>query len=110
MKDVDPRVFTRMLRKDGSVTISHRNFVGKGIIILKSTALRPLKECKTCVGCTFVVQCDFYQYILNIPPNEILINSIDIMIDKYYVIIHLIFITNAQIHVQSGAVVAVIVW
>jgi hypothetical protein len=39
MKDVDPRVFTRMLRKDGrkegrtdgSVTISLRNFVGEGI-------------------------------------------------------------------------------
>ena len=43
MKDVDPRVFTRMLRKDGRkeghVTISLRNFVGKGIkkhIILES--------------------------------------------------------------------------
>ena len=41
MKDVDSRVFTRMLRKhgrmegrtDGSVTISLRNFVGEGIII-----------------------------------------------------------------------------
>ena len=45
MKDVDPRVFTRMLRKDGrtegrkegrtdgSVTISLRNFVGEGIIM-----------------------------------------------------------------------------
>ena len=44
MKDVDPRVFTRMLRKDGrtegrkegrtdgSVTISLLNFVGEGII------------------------------------------------------------------------------
>ena len=44
MKDVDPRVFTRMLwkdgwtegwkegRTDGSVTISLRNFVGEGII------------------------------------------------------------------------------
>ena len=40
MKDVDPRVFTRMLRKegrkegrtDGSVDISLRNFVGEGII------------------------------------------------------------------------------
>ena len=35
MKDVDSRVFTRMLRKDGrtdgSVTISLRNFVGDGI-------------------------------------------------------------------------------
>ena len=43
LKDVDPRVFTRMLRKDGrtegrkdgrtdgSVTISLRNFVGEGI-------------------------------------------------------------------------------
>ena len=35
MKDVDPRVFTRMLQKegrtDGSVTISLRNFVGEGI-------------------------------------------------------------------------------
>ena len=35
MKDVDSRVFTRMLRKDertdGSVTISLRNFVGEGI-------------------------------------------------------------------------------
>ena len=30
--DVDSRVFTRMLRKDGSVTISLRNFVGEGII------------------------------------------------------------------------------
>ena len=48
MKDVDPRVFTRMLRKDGrtegrkegrtngSVTISLRNFVGEGIIGLKN--------------------------------------------------------------------------
>ena len=34
LKDVDPRVFTRMLRKDGSVTISLRNFVGEGIITL----------------------------------------------------------------------------
>ena len=37
MKDVDPRVFTRMLRTDGrtdgSVTISLRNFVGEGIIM-----------------------------------------------------------------------------
>jgi carbamoylphosphate synthase small subunit len=36
LKDVDPRVFTKMLRKegrtDGSVTISLRNFVGEGII------------------------------------------------------------------------------
>ena len=32
LKDVDPRVFTRMLWKDGSVTISLRNFVGEGII------------------------------------------------------------------------------
>jgi hypothetical protein len=39
MKDVDPRVFTRMLQKDGrtegrkdcSITISLRNFVGEGI-------------------------------------------------------------------------------
>jgi hypothetical protein len=40
LKDVDPRVFTRMLRKGGrtegrtygSVTVSLRNFVGEGII------------------------------------------------------------------------------
>jgi carbamoylphosphate synthase small subunit len=40
LKDIDSRVFTRMLRKDGrmdgrmdgSVTISLRNFVGVGII------------------------------------------------------------------------------
>jgi len=32
LKDVDSRVVTRMLRKDGSVTISFRNFVGEGII------------------------------------------------------------------------------
>jgi len=36
LKDVDSRVFTRMLlkdgRKDGSVTIALRNFVGEGII------------------------------------------------------------------------------
>jgi hypothetical protein len=40
LKDVDSRVFTRMLQKDGrtegrtdgSVTISLRNFVGEGII------------------------------------------------------------------------------
>jgi carbamoylphosphate synthase small subunit len=36
LKDVDSRVVTRMLRKegrtDGSVTISLRNFVGEGII------------------------------------------------------------------------------
>ena len=31
MKDVDPRVFTRIVT-DGSVTISPRNFVGEGII------------------------------------------------------------------------------
>jgi len=35
LKDVYPRVFTRMLRKDGrtdgSVAISLRNFVGEGI-------------------------------------------------------------------------------
>ena len=33
--DVDPRVFTRIVTdgwKDGSVTISPRNFVGEGII------------------------------------------------------------------------------
>jgi len=47
LKDVDSRVFTRMLRKDGwtegrtdgrtdgSVTISLRNFVGEGIIRTK---------------------------------------------------------------------------
>ena len=41
LKDVDSRVFTRMLRKDGwkegrkdgSVTISLRNFVGEEIIV-----------------------------------------------------------------------------
>ena len=37
LKDVDSRVFTRMLRKDGwkdgSVTISLRNFVGEEIIM-----------------------------------------------------------------------------
>jgi carbamoylphosphate synthase small subunit len=36
LKDVDSRVFTRMLRKDGrkdgSITISLYNFVGEGII------------------------------------------------------------------------------
>jgi len=32
LKDVDSRVFTKMLRKDGRVTISLCNFVGKGII------------------------------------------------------------------------------
>jgi len=36
LKDVDSRVFTRMLRKEGrmdsSVTISLHNFVGEGII------------------------------------------------------------------------------
>jgi hypothetical protein len=36
LKDVDPSVFTMMLRKDGrtdgSVTITLRNFVGEGII------------------------------------------------------------------------------
>jgi hypothetical protein len=34
LKDVDPRVFTRIVtdgRMDGSVTISPRNFVGEGI-------------------------------------------------------------------------------
>jgi hypothetical protein len=32
LKDVDSRVFTRMLRRtDGSITISLRNFVGEGI-------------------------------------------------------------------------------
>ena len=31
LKDVDSRVFTRMWRTDGSVTISLRNFVGEGI-------------------------------------------------------------------------------
>jgi hypothetical protein len=37
LKDVDSRVFTRMLRKDGrSVTISLRNFVGEGIIIRRN--------------------------------------------------------------------------
>ena len=38
LKDVDSRVFTKMLRKDGrtegSVTISLRNFVDEGITIL----------------------------------------------------------------------------
>ena len=46
LKDVDSRVFTMMLRKDGwtngrkegrtdgSVTIAHRNFIGEGIIML----------------------------------------------------------------------------
>ena len=32
LKDVDSRVFTRMLRKDGRVTILLRNFVGEGIM------------------------------------------------------------------------------
>ena len=32
LKDVDSRLFTRMLRKDGNVTISLLNFVGEGII------------------------------------------------------------------------------
>jgi hypothetical protein len=31
-KNVDSRVFTRMLWKDGSITISLRNFAGEGII------------------------------------------------------------------------------
>ena len=47
LKDVDPRVFTRMLRKDGrtdgrkdgSVAISLRSFVGEGIIIPYHTLL-----------------------------------------------------------------------
>jgi hypothetical protein len=30
LKDIDSRVFTRMLRKDGSITISLCNFVGNG--------------------------------------------------------------------------------
>jgi hypothetical protein len=33
LKDVDPRVFTRIVT-DGRVTISPRNFVGEGIIKL----------------------------------------------------------------------------
>jgi hypothetical protein len=44
LKDVDPRVFTRMLwkdgRTDGSVTISLRNFVGEGIIIRNSNVTK----------------------------------------------------------------------
>ena len=40
LTDVDSRVFTRMLQKDGrtegSVTISLRNFVGEGIIMLRT--------------------------------------------------------------------------
>jgi hypothetical protein len=41
LKDVDPRVFTRIVT-DGSVTISPRNFVGEGIIriICPSGAIR----------------------------------------------------------------------
>ena len=31
LKDVDSKVFTRMLRTDGSITISLRNFVGEEI-------------------------------------------------------------------------------
>ena len=44
MKDVDPRVFTRIVtdgwkdgRTDGSVTISPRNFVGEGIIMTEGS-------------------------------------------------------------------------
>ena len=55
MKDVDSRLFTRMLGKDGrtdgrtdgltdsSVTISLRNFVGEGIIRRHITPLRERK-------------------------------------------------------------------
>jgi hypothetical protein len=39
LKDVDSRVFTRMLRKDGSVTISLCNFIGEGIIMLETDDL-----------------------------------------------------------------------
>ena len=41
LKDVDPRVFTRMWRTDGSVNISIRNFVDEGI-----TNCKILKCCK----------------------------------------------------------------
>ena len=41
LKDVDSRVFTRMLRKDGSVIISLRNFVGEGIINVPHTKTLP---------------------------------------------------------------------
>ena len=40
LKDVDPRVFTRIVRDgrtDGGVTISPRNFVGEGIHIYLQT-------------------------------------------------------------------------
>ena len=36
LKDVDPRVFTRIV-SDGGVTISPRNFVGEGIQIYLQT-------------------------------------------------------------------------
>jgi hypothetical protein len=39
LKDVDSRMFTRMLRKDGSDTISLRNFVDEGIINSTLTSL-----------------------------------------------------------------------
>ena len=39
LKDVDSRVFTRMLWKDGSVTIYLRNFVGEGKIKAPPTEL-----------------------------------------------------------------------
>jgi hypothetical protein len=54
----DSRVFTRMLRKDGrtdgSVTISHRNFVGEGInssyiiteLFRTSNTLQTKKNCE----------------------------------------------------------------
>ena len=52
MKDVDSRVFTRMLRKegrqdgrtDGSVTISLCNFAGEGIKISNTNPLKTAGE------------------------------------------------------------------
>ena len=84
MKDVDSRVFTRMLWKDGrkegqmdgSVTISHRNFVGEGIITLNygkgiltlTKTFKPYPKILTrwsiaAYICTISVFCKAFKYI-----------------------------------------------
>ena len=57
LKDVDPRVFTKIVT-DGSVTISPCHFVGEGIIILQ----RGKRQCIYCTLEIMYVKCHFQHY------------------------------------------------
>ena len=78
MKDVDSRVFTRMLRKEGrtegSVTISLRNFVGEGIKKTNKTCVKKIVHFKLDDKCKYYKICNNSNCWLKIlSPKKIII-------------------------------------